>query len=70
MLLARPSAITPEDENPLGHFGEEASQPDDKGVVPAEEDQGPRDLTPEQLAEEEASASAGDLEFSEEGTEQ
>jgi hypothetical protein len=71
MLLDRQSAITLEDDDPLAHFGEEASHPNDTGLVPADEDQDPReDLTPEQLAEEEASVSAGDLEFSEEGTEQ
>lgn len=71
MLLDRQSAITLEDDDPLAYVGEEASRPIDTGQEPADEDQDPAEgLTPEQLAEEEASASAGDLEFSEEGTEQ
>jgi hypothetical protein len=71
MLLDRQSAITLEDDDPLAHFGEEAPQPSDTGQEPADEDHDPpKGLTSEQLAEEEASASAGDLEFSEEGAEQ
>jgi hypothetical protein len=71
MLLDRLPAITLEEENPLAHFGEEASRPTDTGLVPADEDQDPPEgLTDEQLAEEDALASAGDLEFSPEETEQ
>jgi hypothetical protein len=68
----RQSAITLEDDDPLAYVGGEAFPPIDTGSRgPAGEDLDPAEgLTPEQLAEEEASASVGDLEFSEEETEQ
>ena len=50
-------AITPEEHHPLHYIGEEALAPDDKGLVP-DEDQNPgKDPTPEQLAAE----GAGDM---------
>jgi hypothetical protein len=67
----RQSAITLEDDDPLAYVGGEASAPIDTGRGPAGEDlDAPEGLTPEQLAVEGASASVGDLEFSEEETEQ
>jgi hypothetical protein len=68
MLLGRQPATTLEDHHQLDHFGEEASPPSDgNGRVPADEDQhAPEEMTPAQLA----AGEAGDLEFSEEGTEQ
>jgi hypothetical protein len=65
----RQSAITLEDDDPLAYVGGEAHPPIDTGRGPADEDLDPlKGVTPEQLAEEEASASVGDLEFSEEET--
>jgi hypothetical protein len=66
----RQSAITLEDDDPLAYVGGEAFPPIDMGLGPANEDlAAPAGLTPEQLAVEEASASYGDLEFSEEEAE-
>jgi hypothetical protein len=66
----RQSAITLEDDHPLAYVGGEAFAPIDTCRGPVDEDLDPPEgLTPEQLAVEEASASHGDLEFSEEETE-
>lgn len=52
-------AITPEDQNQLDYVGGEASAPDDKGLVPDEDQNPSKDPTPEQLAAE----GAGDMEL-------
>jgi hypothetical protein len=63
---ARPPAVTLEEHHPLHYIGEEALAPDDKGLVP-DEDQNPgEDLPSEQLAAE----ASEDMVFSPEETEQ
>ena len=67
----RQPAITLEDDDPPAYVGGEAFPPIDTGRGPAGDDlHPPEGVTPEQLAKEEASASAGDLEFSEEEVKQ